>query len=339
MGQSTPLKRHDDDPLALDKDEEERRLSVLSQSRLLDTPPEPEYDRVVRLVSNVLDVPMASVTLVDRHRQWFKAHVGMASTETDRAHSFCSHAVALRDVLAVSDATADSRFLDNPLVLGDPNIRFYLGVPLITASGAALGTLCAVDRVCREASQRDIAILRDLAAIVVDQIELRIAATTDGLTGAMQRMAFLGEAARDIARARRSGRPLSCLMIDADRFKAVNDTFGHAAGDAVLRHIVAECRSVLRTADYMGRIGGEEFAIVLPDAGLDHAYAIAERVRERIAEQPVQVAQGSIRATVSVGVTALTAEDIQISTLLDRADHALYTAKLEGRNRSRRFPS
>lgn len=332
MGQSTPLKRLDYDHLAVDEEEEERRLAVLYQTGLLDTPPEPEFDRITRLVANVLDVPMASVTLVDRDRQWFKSAIGLTDSETARCHAFCSHTVALRDVLTVQDATADARFFENPYVTGDPNVRFYLGAPLRTSSGATLGALCAVDNVARVVSDREIAIMRDLAELVVERIELRLAATTDGLTGALQRMAFLAEAGRDIALAQRKGRPLSCLMIDADSFKTINDTFGHAAGDAVLRHIVAECRAVLREADYIGRLGGEEFAIMLPDADLDHACAIAERVRQRVAERPLQVGRDRIGATISVGVTALRPGDKQVSGLLDRADHALYQAKLAGRN-------
>ena len=276
------------------------------------------------------------VTLVDRHRQWFKSAVGLSERETARSASFCSHAVALGGVLSVPDAMADSRFIDNPYVTGDPNIRFYLGIPLRTSGGAALGALCAMDRVSRTPSPREIAILTDLADLVVEQIELRLAATTDGLTGALQRMAFLGEAGRDVARAHRSRRPLSCLMIDADRFKAINDTFGHAAGDAVLRHIVAECREVLRGSDYLGRIGGEEFGIMLPDTGLDHAFAVAERVRERIAGSPVLVERDVIGATVSVGVSALSRDDDHVSALRRRADRALYAATLAGRNQSRR---
>lgn len=335
MGQSTPFSRGDYDHLAVTEDEEDR-LALLYRTGLLDTAPEPEYDRITRLVANILEVPMAAITLVDRDRQWFKSAIGLKSRQTARSASFCSHAVALGEVLSIADATADARFNDNPYVIGDPNIRFYLGVPLRTSSGASLGALCAIDSVTRQSSEREIAILTDLADLVVEQIELRLAVTTDGLTGAMQRMAFLGEAGRDIARSRRSGRALSCLMIDADRFKAINDTFGHAAGDAVLRHIVDECRGILREGDYVGRIGGEEFGIMLPDVELDHAFAIAERVRERIAGRPVLVDRDMIGATVSVGVSALSPEDDHVSALLLRADRALYEAKLAGRNQSRR---
>jgi diguanylate cyclase (GGDEF)-like protein len=337
MGQSKPLDRLGYDHLAIDA-AEERRLAVLHRTGLLDTSPEQEYDRITRLVVNVLNVPIAAVTLVDRDRQWFKSSIGIDDTETPRQHSFCSHAVALKDVLAVRDATLDLRFADNPYVTGNPNVRFYLGAPLRTSDGETLGALCAVDSVSRTPSPREIEILTDLADLVTEQIELRLAATTDGLTGALQRMAFLAEAGRDMALARRGGRPLSCLMIDADSFKAINDTYGHAAGDVVLRHIVTECRRVLREADYIGRLGGEEFAVMLPDADLEHACAIAERMRQRIADHPVQAAGNAIGATISVGVTALGPGDTMVSGLLERADHALYEAKLSGRNQFRRAP-
>jgi diguanylate cyclase (GGDEF)-like protein len=331
MGQATPFKRLDYDHLVIDE-AEECRLALLNQTRLLDTAPEREYDRITRLVVNILNVPIAAVTLVDRNRQWFKSAIGIDDSETPRKHSFCSHAVALKDVLAIQDATLDRRFADNPYVTGDPNVRFYLGAPLRTSEGEVLGALCAVDSVSRTASRREIEILTDLADLVAEQIEFRRAATLDSLTGALQRMAFLAEAGRDIALARRSGRPLSCLMIDADHFKTINDTFGHAAGDTVLGHIVAECREVLREADYIGRLGGEEFGVMLPDADLEHACAIAERVRRRVAGRPIQVGGDMIAATISVGVTVLGPSDTLVSGLLDRADHALYEAKLGGRN-------
>jgi len=334
LGQASTVTLPTYDHLAITTSEE-KRLAELERTGLLDTAPEPEFDRIVRLVTSALNVPMASVTLVDRDRQWFKASIGLRSRETPRSESFCSHAVALDTVLIVPDATLDERFLDNPSVVGLPNIRFYLGIPLRTAEGFTLGTLCAMDHVSRAPSDREVAILSGLAELVVEQIELRLAANVDGLTGAMQRRAFLAEAARDFARARRAGRPLGCLLLDADHFKDVNDSFGHAIGDAVLRNIATGCQLVLRESDYLGRLGGEEFCVMLPDAELTDAYAVAERIRQHVAGLRLTVGDNGLRVTVSIGVAAIAATDSSVTALIDRADRAMYEAKLGGRNRSR----
>ncbi|MFT3712847.1 MAG: diguanylate cyclase [Archangium sp.] len=157
-------------PTPLDEPE---RLEALRSYEVLDTPAEAEFDRLTRLVSNVLGVPIALVSLIDEKRQWFKSKVGLPAAETPRDISFCGHAVAAQKTLVVPDAREDVRFADNPLVTGDPHIRFYAGAPLINGAGRALGTLCAIDRKPRTLSAEQTQILTDLAAIVVEQLESR----------------------------------------------------------------------------------------------------------------------------------------------------------------------
>ncbi len=334
MDEATPTNPTTHDHLAITPAEEDR-LSELAATGLLDTAPEPEFDRITRLVTAALNVPIAAITLVDRDRQWFKSAIGLKKRQTPRAESFCSHVVAASDGMVVPDAAADPRFADNPAVVGDPNVRFYLGLPLRTSTGFVLGALCAIDNVSRQPNPRDETIMRDLADLVVEQIELRLAANTDSLTGAMQRLAFLNGASRDFARARRSGRPLSCLLLDADRFKAINDTFGHATGDAVLRHVVSRCETVLRESDYVGRLGGEEFCIMLPDAMPSHALRVAERIRQTVAEQPIISDSHTIGMTVSIGIAGIRNEDGTVTEMINRADQAMYEAKVGGRNQCR----
>lgn len=143
---------------------EEERLRALRELRLLDTPPEVDYDNIVRIASTICDTPMALVSLVDEHRQWFKARVGVEGTETLRTESFCAHAVASEQPLIVPDARADARFADNPFVLGEPNIRFYAGLPVRGPSGHVKGTLCVVDRQPRTLDNTQWAMLQLLAS-------------------------------------------------------------------------------------------------------------------------------------------------------------------------------
>jgi diguanylate cyclase (GGDEF)-like protein len=175
--------------------------------------------------------------------------------------------------------------------------------------------------------------MRDLARLVVDELELRKLAAIDSLTGAMTGRAFALEAKKEVARARRYGRGLGVIMFDLDRFKQINDTFGHAAGDHVLRTTTTICEGELRGIDILGRLGGEEFAIILPEATLEGAVVTAERLREKIAEAPVDFAGQDIPVTASFGVTAYSDIDGDIANAIKRADGALYDAKGTGRNR------
>lgn len=167
------------------------RILQLHALGLLDSPPEPVFDRVTRLLARSLDVPIALVSLVDAHRQWFKSSVGVAVQQTPREIAFCDHAIRGRDTLVVEDARQDPRFAGNPLVTGAPNIRFYAGVPLCTRSGHALGTLCAIDDRPRQLSAEQRLILEDLAQILASEIQMREAALL-GRAGAEQADRALG---------------------------------------------------------------------------------------------------------------------------------------------------
>jgi signal transduction histidine kinase len=157
---------------ALPPDEAER-LAALRSYRILDTPPEPDFDDLVALASEICEVPIALVTLMDQDRQWFKATTGTEVRELPRAISFCGHAILQEGVFVVEDALEDPRFADNPLVLAPPNVRFYAGAPLESASGHRLGTLCVIDRVARRLTGLQGRALSTLSRQVVAQIELR----------------------------------------------------------------------------------------------------------------------------------------------------------------------
>jgi len=152
---------------------EAERLRALESYRVMDTPPESSFDDLTTLVARILDVPIALVSLVDADRQWFKSRYGLDAPETPRDISFCGHVVAEQELLVVPDAFADSRFHDNPLVTGDPRVRFYAGVPLTTPEGHILGTLCAIDHEARQVSANQLDTLSILGRQVADQLELR----------------------------------------------------------------------------------------------------------------------------------------------------------------------
>ncbi|GGK10738.1 bifunctional diguanylate cyclase/phosphodiesterase [Pseudomonas matsuisoli] len=152
--------------IASEPENERSRLTLLQNLAILDTPPEEAFDRITRVVSQVLSVPIALVSLVDENRQWFKSRVGLEAQQTPRDMAFCAHALHVADVLVIEDALRDPRFHDNPLVTGPPNVRFYAGVPLRTEDGLTLGTLCAIDTKPRVLADGERAALMDLARVV-----------------------------------------------------------------------------------------------------------------------------------------------------------------------------
>lgn len=315
--------------------EEEARLAALDRYEILDTEPEEAFDRITRLTKTVLQMPIVIVSLADKDRQWYKSSQGVEGTEYPRHDSsFCRHAIKQTEPFIVSDTLEDPRFAENPRVVGAPKVRFYAGVPLRSRDGYNIGTLCSMDTKVRQLSSDQVEILRDLARLVVDELELRLLATTDSLTGAMSRRAFLAEARRDVARAERERDELSCILIDLDHFKSINDTYGHGVGDLVLQRVVAKVKSELRPSDYIGRLGGEEFAVMLPGASQDLALDVAERIRSAVAAMAIQVSAGEIGVTVSVGLATRTPAEKSIELLLENADAALYEAKSGGRNRT-----
>ena len=168
----------------------------------------------------------------------------------------------------------------------------------------------------------------------VAQAALVEAATTDGLTQAASRRQTMDRLREEIERARRSGQPLSLVMADIDHFKTVNDTYGHGAGDLVLREVASRMAGALRPYDLLGRIGGEEFLVIAPDTDVDGAAAMAERARELIAGEPIAIGDRAVVVTGSFGVTSVDpAEAVALDHSLARVDSAMYTSKEMGRDR------
>jgi CheY-like chemotaxis protein len=157
-------------------DDEPARLRSLRETGLLDTPPEERFDRVTRIAAGLFGVPIVLVSLVDENRQWFKSRHGLDAAETPRDQAFCAHAIHRDDVMLVPDALQDERFADNPLVVGEPHVRFYAGCPLTLADGSRIGTLCLIDHRARDLNDAQIELLRDMGRLVEREIDGAIGA-------------------------------------------------------------------------------------------------------------------------------------------------------------------
>lgn len=342
---------------------ERNRLEELRTYAILDTPAEQAYDDIVKLASLICDVPIALISLIDEDRQWFKAKVGLGVLQTPRGEAFCAHAIANPgEFMQVHDTALDPRFADNPLVTGDPKVRFYAGAPLVTASGVAMGTVCVIDQVPRTLEPRMVEALEALSRQVVALLELRradlklrlLAAeqqqrqiqleayqeqlealnlilveqnTVDALTGLKNRRAFDRILSEELSRAGRAGSSLALIFIDVDHFKSFNDEFGHVAGDEALQQVALMLQSHARPYDHAARYGGEEFVLILPDTGMDASMAVAERIRHAMQNLDWQRRPMS----VSIGVTSTSTVDGS-KGMVDRADRALYAAKRKGRD-------
>jgi diguanylate cyclase (GGDEF)-like protein len=308
---------------------EAARLEKLEEFDILDTPHEEAFDRVARLISQIFGVEVGIVSMIDGHRQWYKAIKGMEAREAALSETFCRYTIQGEDALVVPDATLDPRFSDNPMVTGGPAIRFYAGVPLRTRDGFNLGTLCAIDSKPRQFGDKDVAILEDLARMVMRDLELSQQVAVDELTGALTRAAFKAEARRHVALAARSGDPVTIVCFDLDHFKKINDTHGHGIGDKVLAAVGDVCRSHLRGSDFLGRLGGEEFAILLPKTELEGGVQVAGKLRAAIAEL---TGEFGFAISSSFGVACRGGKFDQVDAMLERADQAMYAAKRNGRN-------
>lgn len=312
---------------------EKGRLAALEQLDLFNGPRDSGFDRIVRLIRQIFDVEIGLVSFIDGHRQWYQACSGLSADEVPLEDTFCRYVAADEQSMIVQDAMKDPRFVAHPAVTGPEHIRFYAGVPLKTKAGITIGTVCAIDRAPRSFGRRDLCVLEELAGVAMDRIELMQTASTDSLTEALTRRAFKREAEQLIAAALRHRHDLACILLDVDRFKLVNDTHGHAAGDEVLKAVAATCRANLRASDLFGRLGGEEFAILLPHIGSEDAMAAAEKLRAEVCARPICGDFGTLAVTASFGVSALSIVGRDVDTLLAQADAAMYRAKGSGRNR------
>jgi diguanylate cyclase (GGDEF)-like protein len=317
--------------------DEVERLAELRSYEILDTAYEASFDEIVQLASRVSGCPYSAISLVDTDRQWFKAKVGLEPRETPRDIAFCAHTVAADAPLIVPDAMEDERFRDNPLVTGDPSIRFYAGLPLRSPQGFCLGTLCVIDRKPRVMTADELDALRSLARTAVTTLDLHRAmqqarnlAMTDVLTGIANRTALLEAIERAIEQDRCQGTDFAIVYLDLDGFKPINDRLGHAAGDQVLRDVAAALKANCRRGDVAARIGGDEFAVLMCGEDCADALRVGERIRSAVL---AAMEQAGWPVTASIGAVHFKSPPADAATVLKLADGMMYAAKTAGKNR------
>ncbi len=357
---------------------ESERLRALTRYNVLDTDAEEDYDEITASVAKICGTAIAIVSLLDaiaivslldENRQWFKSRYGLEATETSRDISFCGHAILEPErVMIVADATRDERFVDNPLVIGAPNIRFYAGTPLVTHDGCALGTLCVIDTVPRTMTAEQIATLRLAGQTVLRLLEqrhtielletavthqraveaelrtqiderrrieehLRFVSAHDSLTSLPNRAQFLSRLQVTLDRLKTSvGSPFAVCFIDLDYFKQFNDTLGHVCGDELLIEVARRLTQMKRVGDSAARLGGDEFAMVIENITAVQLPAIVARIADGIRE-PLLFGDEPTHVGASIGVVFVDKQYASVKDIVRDADIAMYASKEHGRNR------
>lgn len=309
--------------------DETLRLKNLRSLNILDTPAEERFDRVTRLARQIFNVPMALVSLVDEHRQWFKSVIGLRVSETSRETSFCGHAIVDGELFVVPDALNDVRFADNPFVSGEPHIRFYAGYPLQYLDGSKMGTLCIIDTQPRIFDDDSLQALKDLAEIAERELITVQLATQDDLTGISNRRGFSILAQNSLNLCYRNKIPATLVFFDIDKFKDINDRYGHAEGDKALTEFASQMKRTFRDSDVFARMGGDEFVVLLTNTSSLHAQELI--LRFQLAMDSRNRASGrGYKLSFSSGVVTVDLEKPStIDALLEQADFVMYESKHE----------
>jgi diguanylate cyclase (GGDEF)-like protein len=329
------------------------RIANIHSQDLFYTPLEERFERITRVARRALQVPVAAITLLNEHKQWFKSVAGWGVSELARDSSICDLTARENRLLAIADTLADPRTAERAIVVSAPRVRAYAGHPLADEHGNVTGTFCVFDLKPREFAAADVQTLTDLAAMA--QRELLSDRLTDAHTALTAKLSIARrEAMMDpltrlwnrrgasvllksaFTTADEHGTSLSLALLDLDNFKRINDTYGHQVGDEVLRKVASRLVSSVRGGDAVCRLGGDEFLVLMADTDASSASRVAERIRCAVTDTPIPTRDGSITATVSVGIRARQPHDATpIEAVLDFADQALLQSKAAGRNRVR----
>lgn len=272
-------------------------------------------------------MPVAQVTLVAPEMVYTVSCTGEQQTPIPRELSFCSHAIHSDEFMIVPDTLDDARLADNPFVVGDPHVRFYAGCPLVVMNGCRQGTLCLVDEAPRKITQEDIILMKDLAATVEHELTATHLAIVDGLTGLVNRRGFEALAQNELNVCWRMQRPASLLFLYLNGSKAINDTFGHAEGDFAARNFASALKLTFHSTDIIGRLGGNEFAVVLLDSISSDTRAAIKRLRVIVTSQNERERRG-YELRFSVGhVDYDSLEAANVSRMLLDGDIKMYFDK------------
>ncbi|OWQ97144.1 hypothetical protein CDQ92_08720 [Sphingopyxis bauzanensis] len=327
-----------------------RRRMAIARYNILDSAAERDFDNLTILAAEVFGATFAAISFIDRTRQWFKAKHGLGVAETPIEQSFCAHALKSSGIFLVKDAAHDRIFAANPLVTGDPHIRFYAGMRVLANDGTPIAAICVMDSAPRPEglTQAERLTLQILASQVESLLELRHAlilqkqqvalqrtlsrqlrhmSNHDELTGLPRRNLFREKLDAALADAGQTGRRAAVMTVDVDHFKQINDSFGHDVGDSLLCAFAKRFRAATRSTDTVARLGGDEFGLVIPDIGAgDDLKMLLRSLGERL-HKPFKHNGRVINCEASIGVAIYPDHATSADDLIKCSDLALAAAK------------
>jgi diguanylate cyclase (GGDEF)-like protein len=323
---------------------------ALLSFEFLNGPLREKFERITRITANLFDVPMAGVSFIDEHCKQFKTLFGTEVIDTPHEISFCSHVLNQEEIFNVPETFLDERFCNNPHVIGDPHVRFYAGCS-IQLNRQKLGTISIMDQKPRHFDTDQLDWLRDIAVLAETEIQnyavttdkgklasdldqARMASMVDPLTSLWNRQGIYNILRYRMDEYLLNGMGFAVAILDIDNFKAINDTYGHDAGDHTLQAIAQSLIKGCRESDAIGRWGGEEFLLLINESSLKNVMEIAQRIRTTIESHQILLPNNrSKNVTVTIGLTCITPETRPtLEELINWADQALYKGKRGGRN-------
>ncbi|WP_245392209.1 sensor domain-containing phosphodiesterase [Salinicola halophyticus] len=314
----------------------------MHQTRRIDTLTEERIDRIRWIAKQHYRVTDAWLMLEGEDLQWCRTDTGSASVAIPDALSLCHHTIRHDALLVIEDALMHPDYVEHPLVVGSPHLRFYAGVPVRDIEGFGIGTLCLIDTAPISASALNFEMLGVLANQVEDEIGLHLLTRRppgltsddiDPLTGLPNRRLLQVLMKAELALARQCRGHLSICLINLDGFKSINDSHGNSAGDTVLRVVAERLRDAVRRKDLVAHLGGDEFVVILRDRLQPEAcHRILDQIRI-----PIRISEHVHSLTASMGVTGYPEDEEDTDALLHHAYQAMYSAKEAGKNGYCRF--
>ncbi len=306
---------------------ETERLRALRTLNLLDTQDEERFDRITRIAKRMFGTPMAVISLLDEKRKWLKSSVGVDVREVPREYAMCGHTILGDSMLIIHDTWQDARFANNPIVVNKPNIRFYAGCPLKTVDGYNVGTLCVMDTQPRVFTEADFQYLRDLGDMVEGELSAVRLATTDELTAVSNRRGFYQLAAKYLQYFLRHRVAASLVFVDLNRFKEINDNFGHDTGDQALQQFATLLKTACRGSDLVARLGGDEFVLLLANTQPSQAEIFVQHLH-RICHEYQLKHDLPYQIQFSHGIVAFDpARPLSLEQMLSDGDAMMYAHK------------
>ncbi|MDX0801261.1 diguanylate cyclase [Sinorhizobium medicae] len=325
---------------------ERQRLLAVRSLISVESAPTPELATLAELAKGVFGVSYAAINIIDEDWQRIAGQAGLRIGECSREMSICTRVVFEDELLVIPDLTEDQDLRSRPYVVGSPHFRFYAGAP-VYLDNLPVGSFCILDGRPGNLSDGQALNLRRFAEVASALLslqkanlvmglahnQLQNAAITDPLTGLFNRSALSSIVDGALDNAMTAGQTFGALYLDMDGFKAINDKLGHQVGDAVLYEAANRIRSVIRAGDIPVRMGGDEFAVFVPNPPNAPALAAVSQRLVSVFREPVEVDGEAIQARISIGGALAPDNGRRRADLLNSCDKALYAAKRGGRDR------